>query len=286
MQHLKPLAEDRGTESDWCEKEHFRILRIGMFFDFWQSIQYTIWFTVIYMHIGVHLSMSGWPVGFVGLDYRLSFYGHVWGQWALSFKRKAHPNWLSKSQQTCWVQGWWLGDMATATRCCVCWIAKLKGLGSNIEYPSIFFKSLSFQGSMATRWPGFGFLLLVTVASKEQHAKPSRRSCCCLCLHWSLYTSTTTILLNHQAIRKKTRVWKWQVAKSGPNPEGGFLVEVIRIQGKEWWGIVDPVVENMGVAKGRITHSNFLMLVFCVNEVYLYIMYTLGLYKDIIIFII
>lgn len=76
------------------------------------------------------------------------------------------------------------------------------------------------------------------------------------------------------------------MAKSGPNPEGGFLVEVIRIQGKEWWGIVDPVVENMGVAKGRITHSNFLMLVFCVNEVYLYIMYTLGLYKDIIIFII
>lgn len=65
------------------------------------------------------------------------------------------------------------------------------------------------------------------------------------------------------------------MAKSGPNPEGGFLVEVIRIQGKEWWGIVDPVVENMGVAKGMITHSIVLMLVFCVNEVYPVYLYTL-----------
>lgn len=52
------------------------------------------------------------------------------------------------------------------------------------------------------------------------------------------------------------------MAKSGPNPEGGFLVEVIRIQGKEWWGVLDPVLESMGVAIKMITHSIFLTSVF------------------------
>jgi hypothetical protein len=48
---------------------------------------------------------------------------------------------------------------------------------------------------------------------------------------------------------EKTTNLPWQVAKSGPNPEGGFLVELIRVQGKERSaGIGDflPQIPQMG----------------------------------------
>lgn len=46
--------------------------------------------------------------------------------------------------------------------------------------------------------------------------------------------------------RKKNTNLPWQVAKSGPNPEGGFLVELIRVQGKERSAAIGDFLPQMG----------------------------------------
>lgn len=251
------------------------LFRIGMFFWLWQSIQYTIRFTVIYMHIGVHLSMSGWPVGFRGP--RLPFYRFMvmfGGNGRLVSREKQTQIDYPRANKHAGYRNSGLVIWPRQPDAACVELQSWKDLDSTFQH-WISFKFLQivvfwrFHGHTLTR---VCFLLLVTVTSKEQHAKPSRRLCWYLCLHWSLYTSSTTIPLNEPSNHPKPRVWKWQVAKSGPNPEGGFLVEVIRIQGKEWWGVLDPVLESMGVAIKMITHSIFLTSVFlCAWNVGIYV---------------